>query len=148
MKTLVTLALFYVMTTRTLLSQRPVSDTATLMTDWPAFTPEKMPPGKFVTEADVGKLAAAGDLREVLYLIGKFRVTARGVGRVVMRSDSKVGLIRVVADYPSSIPTPAEGTKLSRESRGLLITGIRRDPDGQTTVYVREIMLPLTASRR
>jgi hypothetical protein len=146
MKTLFALALFSVVTTQTLFSQQPNSHAVVLKANWPVFAPRQNPPGRFVTEAEAAKLADAGEFREVLYLIGSFRVTAsrRGGSRVVLRSDSKVAPIRVVADYPPSIPTPAEGTKLVRDkSRCFLITDIRRGPDGQITVYARAITLPI-----
>ena len=149
MKTLLTLALFSVAPTPTLLCQQPVSRSSVLNADWPVFEPRQLPPGRFVTEAEAATLADAGDFREVLYLIGTFRVTAgtRGGNRVILRSDGKVASIRVVADYPPSIPTPAEGTKVIRDkSRCFLITDIRRGRDGQITVYVRAVTLPITTA--
>jgi hypothetical protein len=143
MKKLLAFALLTAVAASHLLSQQPPSDTATPRADWRVYPAKQMPPGTNVTEADVARFADGGDVRQVLYLVGTFTVTARAEDRVVLRSNGKVAPIRVVAVYPPSIPTPAEGATLIRdETRGFLITDIRRGGDGQITVYVRDITTP------
>jgi hypothetical protein len=96
-----------------------------------------------MTEADIAKLADAGQVQETLYLIGTFLVTATSEDRVILRSQPKAGPCRVLVHYPPSIPTPTPGATLTRdESRAFLITEIRPGAPGQITVYVREIATP------
>ncbi|MHA3774715.1 hypothetical protein ACXR0O_24595 [Verrucomicrobiota bacterium sgz303538] len=143
MKKLLASVLLTAMVVPTLLSQQPSSNTVKPRADWPVYPANKMPPGTNVTEAEIPKLAEGGGAREALYLVGTFTVTARAEDRVVLRIKDKVEPIRIVAIYPPSIPTPPEGATLIRdETRGFLITNIRRGSDDQITVYVRDITSP------
>ena len=47
---------------------------------------------------------------------------------------------RVVVQYPSGNRPPEQGDRVSRGGdRPFLITNVRRTPDGQVNIYVREV---------
>jgi hypothetical protein len=108
---------------------------------WEMFPAGAAPKGALLTEAEVIALED-GALKERLYLIGQFTVTAAGGNRAVFRS-APGSLIRIVVEYPANIAPPIENTIVGRdEARPLLIMNIRRANDGQVTVYTREVIKP------
>ena len=118
---------------------------ATPPVDWPVYPAGKMPFGKIMTQAEAAKYPNRGEFKEVRYLVGTFTVTSTGKDRAVLRAhDDLTGPeIRVLVMYPPAIPVPAEGTKVVRdETRGFLITDVRRGNNGQVTIYVRDITIP------
>ncbi len=144
MKTLLIL-LFLHSVTMTVPRDAAAQDTAARQ-DWQVYPPSGMPSGTNVTEGDAASLTERELSAQAHYLMGTFRVTARAEDRVVLRTDGKEGGARVVALYPPSIPTPAEGEKVVRDATcGFRIIDIRRGGDGQLTIYVRNITRPKDA---
>jgi hypothetical protein len=109
--------------------------------NWEVYPADQMPAGKYVTEAEAAKMASGDYSEKKIYLTGNFYVAIAHKDRVILRSGEKGA--NVVASYPVSIPTPAEGIWLAREApRGLRITRIKRPSEDEVTIYVREIVLP------
>lgn len=111
--------------------------------NWTIFPAGQMPAGTNVTEEEAVKLV--GFENQVLYLVGTFPVALQGKTRVIMRTipEGTPGSVRVVVDYPPSIPLPAAGTKVVRDAtRGFLIMQVIRDAGGWVTIYARDITQP------
>ena len=81
-----------------------------------------------------------------MYLSGQFTVRAvgenkaRGIKNAVLRSGADAN-VRIIVEYPSDQPLPAQGTDISRDDQHpYQITDLRVTPDGTLNVYAREIM--------
>lgn len=81
-----------------------------------------------------------------MYLHGRFTVTAAGTNRAVLRQTSAgEGKVqpRVIVEYPAGAVPPQQGASVAREDgRGFEIREVRRTPDGQVNIYVREVSAP------
>lgn len=116
------------------------SATAAPARQWTLHQPGEMPRGRLVElESTRGLAGALGTERT--YLRGDFKVTASGSGRAVLRGGTRD--VRVIADFPDGSPVPAEGDIFRRDSqRPFEITAVEQEPDGQISVYVREVTRP------
>jgi hypothetical protein len=118
--------------------------------NWHTYAPGKMPRGRLVSLSDAKELADRGTGGERLYLRGNFVVSASADNRAVLRASSSLGSAissmtggpapRVVVDYPAGSPPPSANKTFSRdEARPFEITSIRRDSNGQITIFAREV---------
>ena len=110
---------------------------------WKTFGSGKQPSGKSVTPEQATALQGRND-NEPLYLHGKFVVTAAGSNRAVLRQSSTPDgrpSARVIVEYPAGAIPPQQGSAVAREDgRGFEIREVRRSPDGQVNIYVREVL--------
>jgi len=107
-------------------------------------TVSRQPVGKSITPEQASTLQGRNDSAP-LYLHGKFVVTAAGANRAVLRQSSSDGrtLTRVIVEYPAGAVPPQQGASIAREDgRGFEIREVRRSPDGQVNIYVREVLSP------
>lgn len=118
---------------------------------WTTFAPGQQPRGRVITLGEASALAGRGDLGERLYLQGSFKVTATGENRVVLRSQGASGdprqpesdSARVMVQFPASAAPPPLGSSFARdEMRPFEILDVRKGPDGQINIYVREVTQP------
>ena len=109
---------------------------------WKTFGSGKQPSGKSVTPEQATTLQGHND-NQPLYLHGKFVVTAAGSNRAVLRQSSTADgrpSARVIVEYPAGAIPPQQGAAIAREDgRGFEIREVRRSPDGQVNIYVREV---------
>ena len=110
---------------------------------WKTFGSGKQPSGKSVTPEQATTLQGHND-NQPLYLHGKFVVTAAGSNRAVLRQSSTADgrpSARVIVEYPAGAIPPQQGAAIAREDgRGFEIREVRRSPDGQVNIYVREVL--------
>ena len=117
---------------------------------WRVYAPGQMPRGRLVTMGEASDLANRGTGGERLYLQGSFVVTAKGENRAVLRSNSTLGnalatvtkapSARIIVEFPAGSQPPRERSTLTRdESRPFEVRDVRRGPDGQINIYVREV---------
>jgi hypothetical protein len=132
------------------ISPTPASIATTAGGKWPTYAPGQMPRGRLAGVPDMSELASRGVAGERIYLQGNFVVTASGQNRAVLRSQAalpeNLGIggrssnTRIIVEFPAGSRPPSEGSTLSRDSRRpFLVTEVRRTPDGQVNVYVREV---------
>jgi hypothetical protein len=114
---------------------------------WTTYKPGQMPRGRLVGVSDARSLASADVSNQPMYLQGDFTVTAAAGTRSVLRASTSdptgaatTSNTRVIVQYPSGKRPPEQGDQVNRGSdRPFLITDIRRTPDGQVNIYVREV---------
>lgn len=107
--------------------------------NWKLYTSEDLPSGKIVSLKQAAAIANE-TLKERIYLVGDFSVTAWAPDRIVLRTDPPTR-IRLVVEYPKGYAPPAEGSKISRDAKSpYLVINVLPNADGQTTVYARECM--------
>jgi|GEM_PF-5887303 len=108
------------------------------------FGSGKQPSGKSVTPEEAAVLQGRNH-NEPLYLHGKFVVTASGSNRAVLRQSSTADgrpSARVIVEYPEGAIPPQQGSGIAREDgSGFEIREVRRSPDGQVNIYVREVLI-------
>lgn len=127
------------------LAASPAPSTTQATGTWKTYSGGKSPAGKSVTTEQATSLQGRNDGAPV-YLHGRFTVTAVGMNRAVLRQagggDGK-GQPRVIVEYPAGAVPPQQGGSVSREDgRGFEIREVRRTPDGQVNIYVREVSGP------
>jgi hypothetical protein len=112
---------------------------------WKLLPAGKQPQGRSVTTEQASALQGRNDSAP-LYLHGKFVVTAAGGNRAVLRTNSgssDLAKARVIVEYPAGGVPPQQGSSIAREDgRGFEIREVRRSPDGQVNIYVREVHAP------
>ncbi len=116
---------------------------------WTLYAPGRQPSGKSVHADEIAALSQQGGFNgQPVYLSGNFLVNAVGENRVdgskkaVLRP-SNTSKVRVIVEYPSSQPLPAEGTTINRdEERPYQIMDAREVADGTLNVYAREVIAP------
>ena len=124
-------------------SVAPVDNTKT----WRLYAPGQQPAGHHVRMGELSAFNERGGINgETVYLGGQFTVRAvgenksRGIKNAVLRSTVE-GNVRIIVEYPSDRPLPAQGTEITRdEQRPFQITHIQATPDGTLNVYAREII--------
>ena len=81
--------------------------------------------------------------REALH--GKFVVTAVNGNTVVLRqmgSDQNQNNARIIVEYPAGLLIPQQGTVIERQEKvGFEVREVERSQDGQTNLYVRDLMV-------
>lgn len=112
---------------------------------WKTYGAGGQPSGKSVTTEQATSLQGRND-GSPLYLHGQFTVTAAGNNRAVLRQasggDGK-NQARVIVEYPAGAVPPRQGASVARsDGRGFEIREVRRTPDGQVNIYVREVSAP------
>ncbi len=119
--------------------------------NWRTYAPGKMPRGRLVSLSDAADLAKRGTGGERLYLHGSFVVSISGENRAVLRSSSSLGNAfsavttaapppRVVVEYPAGTAPPTQNKTFSRsEDRPFEVTSVRKDANGQVTIFAREV---------
>jgi hypothetical protein len=109
---------------------------------WKLMAPGKQPHGRSFTTEQASNLQGRNDSAP-LYLHGKFVVTAAGENRAVLRTNSNSAIApkaRVIVEYPAGGVPPQQGSSIAREDgRGFEIREVRRTPDGQVNIFVREV---------
>lgn len=109
---------------------------------WKTYSGSRPPSGKSVTADQATALQGRNDGAPV-YLHGKFTVTAAGSNRAVLRqtsSDDGKTQARVIVEYPAGAVPPKQGSFVAKDDgRGFEIREVRRGPDGQVNIYVREV---------
>jgi len=110
--------------------------------NWKTYGAGTQPSGKSVTADQATALQGRND-GAPMYLHGQFTVTAAGNNRAVLRQasggDGK-NQARVIVEYPAGAVPPRQGSSVARsDGRGFEIREVRRTPDGQVNIYVREV---------
>ena len=113
---------------------------------WNTYAPGQMPVGRSVHVSEIAALSHGGGLSgEPVYLTGQFVVRAvgenkaKGIKNAVLRSGTN-GNVRVIVEYPSDRPLPAEGSEINRdEQRPYQVMDVRQVADGTLNVFAREI---------
>jgi hypothetical protein len=127
------------------LAASPVPSTTQATGSWKTYGGGKSPGGKSVTAEQATSLQGRND-GSPIYLHGRFTVTAAGTNRAVLRQSSggeRKGQPRVIVEYPAGAVPPQQGASVAREDgRGFEIREVRRTPDGQVNIYVREVSAP------
>ncbi|MDD5350571.1 MAG: hypothetical protein PHQ12_10205 [Chthoniobacteraceae bacterium] len=109
-----------------------------------------MPRGRLVSLSEANDLADRGTSGERLYLRGNFVVSVSNESRAVLRASSSLSSAlsavtnspppRVVVEYPAGSQVPTKNKTFSRdEQRPFEITSVRRENNGQVTIFAREI---------
>ncbi|MEX1009816.1 MAG: hypothetical protein WEC72_00595 [Chthoniobacterales bacterium] len=110
---------------------------------WNVYQPGQMPRGRLLNLDAARGLPAGGSADGVQYLAGDFQVSASGANRAVLRGPGGQQDVRVIVEFPDDAPPPAEGETIQRDAqRPFQITNVEQGPDGQISVYVREITRP------
>ncbi|MEI8233458.1 MAG: hypothetical protein WCH57_02095 [Verrucomicrobiota bacterium] len=128
----------------------PTPGVATGGGNWHLYTPGRMPRGRLVTLSEASELADQGTGGERLYLRGNFVVSVSTETRAVLRASSSISTAlsavtnspppRVVVEYPAGSQAPAKNKTFSRDDqRPFEVTSIRRESNGQITIFAREI---------
>jgi hypothetical protein len=105
-------------------------------TDWRLYSPGAFPQGWILP---IDRVVGAYGQVDHLYLVGDFTVTAVGRSRCVLRSQDYAGY-RFIVEFPQGAQPPAEKTTVTRTAlRPLLVTSMKIGPDGQTSIYLREL---------
>lgn len=124
------------------ISATPPPSTTQPTGTWKMLAAGKQPQGRSVTTEQASALQGRND-SSPLYLHGKFVVTAAGGNRAVLRTSTNSPIApkaRVIVEYPSGGVPPQQGSSIAREDgRGFEIREVRRSPDGQVNIYVREV---------
>ena len=121
--------------------------------NWKTFAPGKMPLGRLIATGDLNDVADHGAAGERIYLKGQFVVNFSDANKAVLRPrttlTSKVlhfgggSSTRIIVEFPRGYTPPPQGAVLNRdEMRPYEITEVRKEEDGQLSVFVREIMQP------
>jgi hypothetical protein len=112
---------------------------------WKTYGTGQQPGGRVVSTEQATTFADRTDAGR-LYLRGQFVVTATGNGRAVLRQarvDDRAPQARVIVEYPAGAVPPAQGSSIARDDgRGFEIREVRKGPDGQINIFVREISAP------
>lgn len=112
---------------------------------WKTYGSGQQPGGRVVSTEQATAFADRTDAGR-LYLRGQFVVTATGNGRAVLRQarvDDRAPQARVIVEYPAGAVPPAQGSSIARDDgRGFEIREVRKSPDGQINIFVREISAP------
>ena len=120
----------------------PAPSTTQPTGSWKMLGPGKQTQGRSVTTEQASTLQGRNDSAPI-YLHGKFVVTAAGGNRAVLRTNSNSPIApkaRVIVEYPAGGVPPQQGSSIAREDgRGFEIREVRRSPDGQVNIYVREV---------
>jgi hypothetical protein len=120
----------------------PAPSTTQPTGSWKMLGPGKQTQGRSVTAEQASSLQGRNDSAPI-YLHGKFVVTAAGGNRAVLRTNSNsptAPKARVIVEYPAGGVPPQQGASIAREDgRGFEIREVRRTPDGQVNIYVREV---------
>ena len=125
----------------------PAPAVADTTKNWRTYDSGQQPSGRHVRMGELTGLNDKGGLGgDTVYLSGQFTVRAvgenksRGIKNAVLRSAVENN-VRVIVEYPTDRPLPAQGTDLNRdEQRPFLVTHVQTTPDGTLNVYAREIM--------
>ena len=127
------------------LAASPAPSTTQATGSWKTYSGGRSPGGKSVTAEQATSLQGRND-GAPMYLHGRFTVTAAGTNRAVLRQTSAgEGKVqpRVIVEYPAGAVPPQQGASIAREDgRGFEIREVRRTPDGQVNIYVREVSAP------
>jgi hypothetical protein len=127
------------------LAASPAPSTTQATGTWKTYSGGKYPAGKSVTAEQATSLQGRNDGAPI-YLHGRFTVTASGNNRVVLRqagAGEAKGQPRVIVEYPAGAVPPRQGAAVAREDgRGFEIREVRRTPDGQVNIFVREVSAP------
>lgn len=127
------------------LAASPAPSTTQPTGTWKTYSGGKSPSGKSVTTEQATSLQGRNDGAPV-YLHGRFTVTAVGTNRAVLRQaggGEGKGQPRVIVEYPAGAVPPQQGGAVAREEgRGFEIREVRRTPDGQVNIFVREVSSP------
>ena len=118
--------------------------------NWHTYAPGKMPRGRLVNLSDAGELADRGTGGERLYLRGNFVVSLSSESKAVLRASSSISTAlsavtnspapRVVVEYPPGVTPPTKNKTFSRdETRPFEVTSVRREANGQITIFAREV---------
>ena len=106
-------------------------------TDWLLYSPGAFPQGWILP---VDRIVDAYGKVDRLYLVGDFTVTAAGQSRCILRSQDYADF-RFIVEFPKGMHPPSENEIITRTAlRPLLVTSIKIGPDGQTNVYLHEII--------
>jgi hypothetical protein len=120
----------------------PAPSTTQPTGSWKMLPPGRQTQGRSVTAEQATSLQGRNDSAP-LYLHGKFVVTAAGGNRAVLRTNSNSQIApkaRVIVEYPAGGVPPQQGSSIAREDgRGFEIREVRRSPDGQVNIFVREV---------
>ncbi len=123
----------------------PVPSTTQVTGSWKTYSSGRQPSGKSVTTEQATTLQGRND-GSPMYLHGRFTVTAAGTNRAVLRQSSSSDgrtQARVIVEYPAGFVPPRQGASVSKDDgRGFEIREVRRTPDGQINIYVREVSAP------
>ena len=114
---------------------------------WSTYAPGRMPAGKSVRVNEIAALSHGGGLSgEPVYLTGQFVVRAigenkaKGIKNAVLRSSGANSNVRVIVEYPTDRPLPAEGSEINRDDqRPYQVMDVRQVADGTLNVFAREI---------
>lgn len=128
----------------------PTPVAASTAGSWQTYAPGRMPRGRLVTLSEASELADRGTSGERLYLRGNFVVSVSNESRAVLRPGSSLSNAlsavtnspppRVVVEYPAGSTAPAKNKTFFRDDqRPFEITGVRRENNGQITIFAREI---------
>ncbi|MEI6712413.1 MAG: hypothetical protein WCO60_01585 [Verrucomicrobiota bacterium] len=112
---------------------------------WKTYSSGQQPGGRVVSTEQATALAGRNDSGRV-YLRGQFVVTATGNNRAVLRlakTDDRTPPARVIVEYPAGAVPPSQGSAIARDDgRGFEIREVRKSPDGQVNIFVREVNTP------
>jgi hypothetical protein len=112
---------------------------------WKTYSSGQQPGGRVVSTEQATTLAGRNDSGR-LYLRGQFVVTATGNNRAVLRQakiDDHAPPARVIVEYPAGAVPPTQGSSIARDDgRGFEIREVRKSPDGQINIFVREVNAP------
>jgi serine/threonine protein kinase len=112
--------------------------------EWKLYKPGTQPAGRTIT---VGEAVLLDDKspKEVLYLSGKFFVSAAGGNKAILRpttldaGNTRVP-VRVIAEYPDAALVPNENERVERDAtRAFHILEVKKTEDGTVNLQVREI---------
>ena len=121
--------------------------------NWKTYPPGKMPLGRLIATTDLNQVADRGLSGERTYLKGQFVVNFADANKAVLRPRSRMpdsvmllaggNSTRIIVEYPAGYVPPKPGSIVSRdEVRPFEITEVRKQEDGQLSVFAREIMQP------
>lgn len=130
-----------------------LASTAGTGATWKTYAPGKMPLGRLIDSSDLATIADRGFAGERIYLRGQFVVNLSDASKAILRPKSRVpdsvvrlaggNATRIVVEFPAGQAPPTPGSMLTRdEVRPLEVTEVRKQEDGQITVFAREIMQP------
>jgi len=106
-------------------------------TDWQLYSPGAFPQGWILP---VDRIVDAYGKVDRLYLVGDFTVTAAEQSRCILRNQEYADF-RFIVEFPKGMHPPSENETITRTPlRPLLVTSMKIGPDGQTNVYLHEII--------
>jgi hypothetical protein len=135
----------YVPEAKAFVAAAPAAIPVSPVGNWKTYGSGQQPGGRVVSTEQATAYADRTDAGR-LYLRGQFVVTATGNGRAVLRqarTDDRSPAARVIVEYPAGAVPPAQGSSIARDDgRGFEIREVRKSPDGQVNIFVREISAP------